>query len=426
MGWRTEISHPVEPVSDEIPAWLEETGRTDTAGTVEPVIEEPTAIEPAWLEVEEPAIIEGDTQPRHIPAAVAVPVIETISEPDADLGPLEEPEIGEPEAVISAVEPVEAGLSDEEEAFAWLESLAVRQGADEALMYSEEQRPDEPPDWVKQSALEAEASDVTPAPQAELETIAPEKDQVEEGEPSMPGWLLGAAAAGVAAVAVTAGESADKAHEVEEPAYPGVIEEVAVEAPAEVPGDRQGIEPVEGAKITASDAEMDAAFAWLESLAVRQGAEEALMYTEEERSEEPPDWVQKAAVAAAGAEVAAEMREEITTQEVEGEARLPDGISVESEAQLPPEALQAEKFPTEEPFTPISVIVETPGEALLPEEPVLATEIAPIEAEKETIPELPPWLADLAEEPDELAGEASWLLPEADVVRLDINQSLTG
>ena len=35
----------------------------------------------------------------------------------------------------------------------------------------------------------------------------------------------------------------------------------------------------------------DAAFAWLESLAVKQGADEALLLTPEERLEAPPQWV---------------------------------------------------------------------------------------------------------------------------------------
>ena len=40
-----------------------------------------------------------------------------------------------------------------------------------------------------------------------------------------------------------------------------------------------------------SEMDADAAFAWLESLAVKQGADEALLLTPEERLEAPPHWV---------------------------------------------------------------------------------------------------------------------------------------
>ncbi len=43
--------------------------------------------------------------------------------------------------------------------------------------------------------------------------------------------------------------------------------------------------------VTSEEPDIDAAYAWLEGLAVRQGAEEALLLTPEERQEEPPEWV---------------------------------------------------------------------------------------------------------------------------------------
>jgi competence ComEA-like helix-hairpin-helix protein len=45
---------------------------------------------------------------------------------------------------------------DTDDAFAWLESLAVRQGANEALLLKPEERTDTPPDWVLQSANQPE------------------------------------------------------------------------------------------------------------------------------------------------------------------------------------------------------------------------------------------------------------------------------
>ena len=56
-----------------------------------------------------------------------------------------EPEPAAPEAVI-----------DQDSAFAWLESLAVKQGANEALILKPEERQESMPDWVRQDALAAE------------------------------------------------------------------------------------------------------------------------------------------------------------------------------------------------------------------------------------------------------------------------------
>ncbi len=63
-------------------------------------------------------------------------------------------------------------LTDQEAAFAWLETLAVRQGATEALLTNPEDRLEEMPDWVKQDALAAQmASELSKVESTEEELV---------------------------------------------------------------------------------------------------------------------------------------------------------------------------------------------------------------------------------------------------------------
>jgi tetratricopeptide (TPR) repeat protein len=110
-------------------------------------------------------------------------------------------------------------IDEQEDAFAWLESLAAKQGATEGLLTNPEERSAaEEPEWVKQV-----------------------KDQ-----------------------------------QMAEP-----------EQPASVPG--SNLE-----ELGRSEQEQEDAFAWLESLATKQGATEGLLTQPEERREEEPEWVRQA------------------------------------------------------------------------------------------------------------------------------------
>lgn len=109
--------------------------------------------------------------------------------------------------------------NEQEDAFAWLESLAAKQGATEGLLTDPEERSAaEEPDWVKQV-----------------------KDQ-QAAEPQQPSTMPGS--------------------KVEE--------------------------------LGKSEQEQEDAFAWLESLATKQGATEGLLTRPEERREDEPDWVRQA------------------------------------------------------------------------------------------------------------------------------------
>ena len=126
-----------------------------------------------------------------------------------------------------------------------------------------------------------------------------------------------------------------------------------------------------------SDEDEDAAMAWLESLAERQGvAEEELITSPEERLEEPPEWIQEAV-----------KDEEAVEEDSEG---IPEGFAAAAIAgiavgkQLAEEEQQEESLPTEgdEPIAEAEISdwisdveLEEPEEEAI--EPV-ATEIAPI------------------------------------------------
>ena len=131
----------------------------------------------------------------------------------------------------------------------------------------------------------------------------------------------------------------------------------------------------------------DAAFAWLESLAVRQGAQEALLLKPEERREEPPDWL-KAAVAVEAGDLLLDKFDE----------------KVEAETTLEPEteAAAVEEFPEAK------------------DEGVASVEPAPPEIPIEETPELPDWLTEPASETRE--ESLDWTPPPVARRKYDVNK----
>ncbi len=127
-----------------------------------------------------------------------------------------------PESTPSAVNLDQLGTSEREQddSFAWLESLAAKQGATEGLLTKPEDRLEEEPEWVKQAKGLKEEPQV-PQPSTE--------------QPSASVEDLGK-----------------------------------------------------------SSQDQDDAFAWLESLAAKQGATEGLLTKPEDRLEEEPEWVKQA------------------------------------------------------------------------------------------------------------------------------------
>jgi competence ComEA-like helix-hairpin-helix protein len=205
--------------------------------------------------------------------------------------------------------------------------------------------------------------------------------------------------------------------------------------------------PVEGTQFTAQEEvpappieDEDAALAWLESLAARQGAlEEELLTAPEERLETPPEWVQQLASEEAettqveGLGVSEVVTSEAAVSEVfEGEAEVPvvpaeapehEGLVVGAAALAGAILMgKEEQQPTEEmaPAEEVEVLAEaaeaiTPTsefqaepEAIpateletpewIPEEELRLAEIESPEPAAEPEPELPDWLRGFIEE----------------------------
>jgi cytochrome c-type biogenesis protein CcmH/NrfG len=185
---------------------------------------------------------------------------------------------------------------EQDDSFAWLESLAAKQGATEGLLTTPEERREEEPDWVKQ----AKGIDV-PADQPLTTKPAANQAELGKGEQEQDdafAWLESLAAKqGATEGLLTKPEERRE----EEPdwvkqakATGDQPQEVQPEqAPQEMPATE--LEPAANVEeLGRSEAEREDAFAWLESLAAKQGATEGLLTKPEERKEEEPEWVKHA------------------------------------------------------------------------------------------------------------------------------------
>ena len=193
----------------------------------------------------------------------------------------------------------------------------------------------------------------------------------------------------------------------------------------------------------------EAAFAWLESLAAKQGAEEALLLKPEERREEPPEWISEELEEAAEEEIEAEKSAEAEAGleiEVEPTEVVPPGVEIASEEISSVEALEMaveELFPEEIEEETVEMMPETVAEeeellgkeemdellAMLEEEtPSVEIGERPLETiEEEVEPQVPEFVEEVPELPDWLSGplprdtgELEWKPP---LIRLDINKA---
>lgn len=159
-------------------------------------------------------------------------------------------------------EPLPAEDINEDDAMAWLESLAAKQGAnEEELLTSPGERSEILPEWLQELTEEAE-----PTASSEEEEIVPE-------------WLR-----------ATSSDS-DEAFDLME------LEETLISPADEADADLMQAEELAaeaGLGELALDMDNeDAAMAWLESLAAKQGAkEEELLTAPEARQEDIPEWLQ--------------------------------------------------------------------------------------------------------------------------------------
>lgn len=169
-------------------------------------------------------------------------------------------------------------------------------------MPEEPQKPDEQiPDWLKSAGWEparpSEGETVQPSEAKEelesadipewLKSLAPsESSQMET--PEIPDWLMGLEAQPETSEPIPTAVEEDTSEQPEEKPTEG--EEIEwISRPSETPAMES---PMSG--ITSELGSEDAALAWLESLAAKQGVpEEELLTHPEERSETLPEWLQE-------------------------------------------------------------------------------------------------------------------------------------
>jgi hypothetical protein len=209
-------------------------------------------------------------------------------------GESEQPSV--PTAEPSMQESLGMSAEEQDDSFAWLESLAAKQGATEGLLTTPEERLEEEPEWVRQARAMSE--DQPPAEGAAM--LQPAGELEERGKREQDDsfvWLEN--------LATQQGETAPEEKLEEEPEWvrqgrrmidqpeETPLTQTPPQAVEEVPA--AGPEPSASLKdLGKSEEERDDAFAWLESLAAKQGATEGLLTKPEERLEEEPEWVRQA------------------------------------------------------------------------------------------------------------------------------------
>ena len=334
-----------------------------------------------------------------------------------ELPPVETPEeeITKPIRVVSAAPTPEPqpqpDWNDLDAAMAWLEGLAAKQGADqETLSTTAEQRPETPPDWVKQeqekSRVETPVAGLSPAPVAETEALqhpeieVPPVVPIAESAPEMP----------VEPTAEVVPETPlpAPAETMAETSAPVVVAEAPVaEAPA---AEAIGIQPAvvsttPAPPAAAEEMDADAAFAWLESLAAQQGADEATLSTsKEERQAAPPAWVTEVSEPVSEVAVSAQPEPEPVASEPEAPAPQVVAPEIASEAPLSPE-LPAVEVPQ---ITAEAVESTAAGEWLQEVRPPAAPEpapepepAAPVFSTQPQAEPLPAWLQGIDQPPVE-------------------------
>jgi tetratricopeptide (TPR) repeat protein len=327
----------------------------------EPVPEPHEAVTPTEKEIEAinetpvteeiTPVFENESEVMDVIEQETAESIKTGEEPSEDVQTDEETDKPfKPEAEILAQPATEAGENEDiDAALAWLEGLAERQGADEeTLSVRPEDRLEGPPEWVL----------------GEMEAVDQTIQAEEEPEVNEPGEL---------SVEPT-GTDPDALTEVQPLFDQGNL-------PVESPG---------------SDLSEEDAFAWLESLAARQGAEEETLLTApEERVETPPEWVYEETGEPADAIEGETVKNEADeTGQVDDKPEWVTLIPEETQDEIPETETATEKAPTDW-FAELPAII--PTETSESEENGIQDLVSPSEVVEETLPD---WLTDL--EPEEV------------------------
>jgi competence ComEA-like helix-hairpin-helix protein len=167
----------------ELSEWMVELGEeaaVEPVKPVEPEVESDTLVSPpmsAETESVEPEMILGDTRPTRVRPPQEEPETKGPEEVGLAESIAEEPEEAQPAPFEAQPAP---GLEDEEAAIAWLESLALRQGAsEEEMVTSPEERAGTPPEWIQKISTSEEALAVETEPEEPVEIILPESVEME-------------------------------------------------------------------------------------------------------------------------------------------------------------------------------------------------------------------------------------------------------
>jgi competence ComEA-like helix-hairpin-helix protein len=403
-----QIEAPSEISETDLPDWLKEL--SDQSVTARQM-EEPAGYEkpgepaelPDWLlSIDSGSTISSAPSPEEVsikqdqaaPSLEGEPFAETPSETGPRTMKVWE-EQGAVEIPVSA--PLEesvpgVNLNDQDAAMAWLESLAAKQGAaEEELTTRPEARLETPPTWVEEITEKTIPAAPTPEVEAQIEQLAEPPTQIEaastaeigttieetpkpieptitEGQAEQPAQVSGGELPDWLQEISMEGQPSDlpqKAPSLEAPETAGLpdwLQEIGVEEERIDQGElKTAAEPfVENVPPQSEEAQLqpqaalsdeDAAMAWLESLAAKQGVpEEELTTRPEERPEGPPAWV-----------------------------KLEEGIDATQTVVAEPEPVVEEQ----------PAVEELPG---APAEPAPLSEKPPVEEE---VP-LPDWLAEMA------------------------------
>jgi cytochrome c-type biogenesis protein CcmH/NrfG len=348
------LNQPVEPLdagsptpAADIPEALGEPGIQPEAASLSSSADEFDFLDPLG------------SQFRRTPAASSedFDFLNELTKDSEQLAPSSTPELAKPGPL---------GMSEEEQddSFAWLESLAAKQGATEGLLTKPEDRLEEEPDWIRQAKSMEETSAAQPPmeqppiaePAASLEGLG----MSEEEQDDSFAWLESLAAKQGATEGLLTKPEERLEDEPEWVRQAKRLDTQAQEAPVEQtpeieqPAVSEPASSVEGLGTT--EQEREDSFAWLEALAAKQGASEGLLTRPEERPEEEPEWVKQARDLgeASAAEPAPEPTPavdeiDVWLQNLEGERAVP-----EREAGLeeqPAEMKQPEEVPVQEPST---------------------------------------------------------------------------
>ncbi len=422
-----------EPLSEEeteqLEVQVEETNEEIIASEVSIHTEEPSEgeeplVEPSWVEAAlmSPGI-SGDTSDEGInaevetPPAEPVPFEESVDEFSQQLPGLE----AEPEEIL-AEETAEVvdGLNEMD-----LEESASAPAPFEAdlpdwlLEAKDEILEDTQPVRVSRATQEAETlkEQVGWTPEEEpLEDQPPVSGLAEEEE--VPDWLKEELEfpedESIPEMGVSHEEESETRPEAEVTTPPSEEEPAAEEAPdlvtvisaGESEREPEIDQPVPEEAVATAEIDEDAAFAWLEGLAARQGAdEETLLVPPEEREENPPEWVSQQA------QIEAESESERTPPVVEpAQAEAAPETSEDTafpQGALEPEAELPELVPSIEALVQAGKEeAESQEDQGAQEEPVpdwlKGFEKSSDESAGEQITEEPPvWLRDLEAQPEE-------------------------